>query len=304
MYSVVIPVFNSVDIIEKTVNGVRSYFLSSKNNFEIILVNDGSKDNSWEVIERLANQYDELISINLVKNYGQHNANMCGFRHASGDYLITMDDDLQNPPEEIAKLIEKANEGYDIVIGCFETKKHSFVRRLGSKLVGCINRSAFEIQKDLILSNFRIIRKDVYSRVCEDNSVTPYIPGLLLKFSGNPANVLVTHKERAQGQSNYTLRSLISLVANLLFSHTTIPLRCVAIFGFIISGVSFSLGIFYFIKTLITGSEVAGWATLVVLLSFFNGILVLILSVLGEYQVRILREISSNKSYQIDKVIR
>ena len=117
MYSVVIPVFNSVDIIEKTVNGVRSYFLSSKNNFEIILVNDGSKDNSWEVIERLANKYDELISINLVKNYGQHNANMCGFRHASGDYLITMDDDLQNPPEEIAKLIEKANEGYDIVIG-------------------------------------------------------------------------------------------------------------------------------------------------------------------------------------------
>ena len=140
--------------------------------------------------------------------------------------------------------------------------------------------------------------------MCEDNSVTPYIPGLLLKFSGNPANVLVTHKERAQGQSNYTLRSLISLVANLLFSHTIIPLRFVTMFGFIVSGISFLLGIFYLIKTLITGSEVAGWATLVVLLSFFSGVLVLILSVVGEYQVRILREVSSNKSYQIDKVIR
>ena len=197
-YSVVIPVYNSEKIIEETVRQVRDAFLSSGFEFEVILVNDGSKDDSWKTIASLASSFHEVVSINLLKNYGQHNANLCGFREASGDYIITMDDDLQNPPEEIGKLIETAQKGYDLVIGRFESKKHSLYRRFGSRVVGWLNRTVFEVEDELILSNFRIIRRDVVDRVCRDQSVSPYIPGLVLKYSAHRCNVLVQHRPRAE----------------------------------------------------------------------------------------------------------
>ncbi|VVE39672.1 glycosyltransferase family 2 protein [Pandoraea terrigena] len=304
LYSVVIPVYNSSGIVAETVRQVREYFLTAEESFEIVLVNDGSKDNSWSVICDLALKYSEIVSINLLKNYGQHSANLCGFRESKGDYVITMDDDLQNPPEEIGKLIDAVRDEYDLVIGKFEAKRHSIVRRMGSQFVGWLNRKVFDVGDDLVLTNFRIIRRDVVDRVCRDNSYAPYIPGLVLKYSGHRRNVLVRHQPRAEGKSNYTVRRILRLVASILFNHSVLPLRCCAALGFVISAVGFVLGFYFLIDAIANGTRAPGWASLAVLLSFFNGILILLLSVMGEYLGRILRELGAQRSYEVRETVR
>lgn len=304
LYSVVIPVYNSAKIVANTVSQVREFFLARTLCFEVVLINDGSRDDSWSVIADLARVYPEVTAINLLKNYGQHHANLCGFREAKGDYLITMDDDLQNPPEEIAKLIDTVQGGYDLVIGRFESKRHSFVRRLGSQFVGWLNRKVFDVNEDLVLTNFRIIRRDVVDRICQDRSFAPYIPGLVLKYSSQRCNVLVRHLSRAEGKSNYTWRKILRLVANILFNHSSLPLRYGAAFGFIVAGGSFLLSLYFLLEAVIKGTNAPGWASLVVLLSFFNGVLILLLSVIGEYLIRILREIGTQRSYEVREIVR
>jgi polyisoprenyl-phosphate glycosyltransferase len=303
-YSVVIPVYNSGGFVSETIRQVREFFLSKKLTFELILVNDGSSDNSWQVISELAAKTESVVAINLLKNYGQHNANLCGFRESTGDYVITMDDDLQNPPSEIEKLIDAAAENYDLVIGRFETKRHSLFRRIGSHFIGWLNRKVFAIEPNLILTNFRLIRRDVVDRVCRDQSVMPYIPGLVIKFSAKRCNIIVRHQARAEGQSNYTLRKLLRLVASILFNHSTIPLRYGAALGFIVAAISFFFGLYYLAHALLIGSSAPGWPTLVVIISFFNGVLILLLSVIGEYLVRVLRELGTQRSYEIAEIVR
>jgi len=304
LYSIVIPVYNSEAVVAETVALIRKFFLSQALRFEVILVNDGSRDESWSVISGLARNFPEIVAINLLKNYGQHHANICGFRETKGDYLITMDDDLQNPPEEIEKLIETVVNGYDLVIGRFESKQHSLIRRVGSRFVGWLNRKIFDVKEDLTLTNFRIIRRDVVDRVCRDRSFSPYIPGLVLKYSAHRCNVLVRHQPRLVGSSNYTWRKILRLMATLLFNHSSIPLRYGSAFGFVVASVSFFLGAFYLLDALFNGTAAPGWATLVVLMSFFNGVLILLLSVIGEYLIRVLREIGSQSCYEISEVVR
>jgi len=302
-YSVVIPVFNSEKIIGETVKRICDFFISIDTKYEVILVNDGSSDSSWDVISDLARNHETVKAINLLKNYGQHNANFCGFKAAKGDYVITMDDDLQNPPEEIQKLIDGVKDGTDLVIGRFNEKKHSLFRRIGSKMIGKLIRNIFHSQNDLILTNFRIIHRDVIERVCEYKSNRPYIPGLVLMFSSSQKNVPVDHHPRKSGKSNYGLFKIIRLVATILFNYSSIPLRFMAGFGFIVSALSLTLALYYFVSAIVSGVSVPGWSTLVILLSFFNGILILLVSVVGEYVVRLLRERGSSASYYIKDIV-
>ncbi len=302
-YSVVIPVFNSEDVVGQTIDRTIAYFQKAGLNFELLLINDGSTDKSWDVIKKKAEEHNELISINLLRNYGQHVANLCGFRYAGGDYIITMDDDLQNPPEEIQKLIEKAAEGYDLVLGRFKEKKHSFFRRIGSRLVGLINRRIFYSPKDLVLTNFRIIHRDVVERVCQYKTSYPYIPGLVLMFSTKRANILVEHHERGAGTSNYNFWRIAKLVSELLFNHSSYPLRLVAGIGLLTAILSFAFSAYYLLSSAIYGTSVPGWATVVVLLSFFNGMSLLVLGMLGEYLVRLINQSSHAESYHVQEII-
>lgn len=304
LYSVVIPVYNSERVVASTVSRVRDFFHNYGDKFEIVLVNDGSRDTSWEIISDLAKQYPEIVAVDLLKNYGQHSANMCGFREAKGDFIITMDDDLQNPPEEIGKLIETAQQGHDLVIGRFETKQHPIVRRLGSRFVSWLNRKVFELEGDLVLSNFRIIRRDVVDRVCQDKSFTPYIPGLVLQYSSRRSNVMVKHLPRTVGKSNYTWRKILRLVASILFNHSSIPLRIGATLGFVAAATSFILSLYFLLDAMFMGTSAPGWASLVVLLSFFNGVLIILLSVIGEYLIRILQEVGSQRCYEVREIHR
>jgi polyisoprenyl-phosphate glycosyltransferase len=302
--TVVIPVYNSAPIVGTTVQRVRTSLETMGGDMEIILVNDGSMDESWQVISELARTYPFITAINLLKNYGQHTANLCGFREATGDYIVTLDDDLQNPPEEMGKLIAKALQGYDLVIGCFKTKKHSLVRRWGSRIVGTLNRVVFDLPDDLILTNYRVIHRDVITRICKGRHLSPYIPGLLLKYSLRRANVLVEHHSRRVGTSSYTLRKLLSLVATLLFNHSSLPLRFSAALGFVIAFFSLMFGGYHMLEALRKGTGIPGWASLMVSMSFLNGVLILLISVIGEYLIRVLREVSPAQPYEIAELIR
>lgn len=303
-YSVVIPVYNSAAIVGETIDRTVAFFADAGHEFELILVNDGSRDASWDIIAAKARRNPHIIAVNLLRNYGQHAANLCGFRASSGDYVVTMDDDLQNPPEEIQRLIDAAAEGYDLIIGRFQQKQHAWYRRIGTLLIGAINRRIFHNQKDLVLTNFRLIRRDVVDRICNYSTSYPYIPGLALMFSNHRTNVLVEHHARAHGKSNYGLWKILKLVTTILFNYSSYPLRLVTMAGMAISAIGFLLGLYYLISALIRGSNVPGWTTLVVLLSFFNGVTILILSMIGEYCVRLINQVSSSASYHVKDVVR
>jgi polyisoprenyl-phosphate glycosyltransferase len=303
-YSAVIPVYNSEKLVGSTVDRTAAFFESQGWAYEIILINDGSPDNSWQVIEQKALENPCVVAINLLKNYGQHTALYCGFQHSKGDYVITLDDDLQNPPEEIVHLVAKVTEGYDLVFGRFHKKEHDSYRRWGSRLIGYINEKIFDKPDDLVLSNFRIIRRDVIDRICAYQTNYPYIPGLALMFATNPANTWVTHQKRQIGNSNYNFIKILELVMRILFNYSSYPLRFVSAIGLIVAFLSFVLGIYYLIRATFIGTTVPGWATLVVLLSFFNGMSLLLMSMLGEYIIRLLNQFSSTKSYYVKEVVR
>lgn len=302
-YSVVIPVFNSQDILADTLRRTAAFFEDRQLDYEIVAVNDGSHDGSWAVLEQAARENPHILAIDLLRNSGQHNANLCGFRAARGTWVVTMDDDLQNPPEEIAHLIDKASEGFDLVIGRFGQKQHAGYRRLGSRLIRAINQRIFGQEPDLVLSNFRLIHRTVVDRICAYRGPFPYVPGLCLLYSGRRANALVEHHPRRTGSSNYNWRRILALVSTILFNYSSFPLRFVAGLGLVTAGISLLLGMYYLLAGLFGGVHVAGWTTIVVMLAFFNGVMMLMLAMLGEYVVRIINQLTMADPYFVRETI-
>ncbi len=298
-YSVVVPVFNSAEVVGETADRIVKEFEQQGLSYELILVNDGSSDASWDVIAGRARDNPHVTALNLLRNYGQHNANLAGMREATGDYVITMDDDLQNPPDQVRVLIDEAMTGRDVVFGRFETKRSAAYRRLGSKLIGIINRRVFGQPADLVVSNFRILRRDVVNRICASRNAYPYITGQALVYSSNRSHVLVRHEPRSIGKSHYSMVRIIRLVFTILFSYSLFPLRLAAAGGFIMSAVGFLLGAVYLVRGFFADTQVPGWTTLVVLLATFNGVTIALLSMLGEYVVRTLNAVSATESYHV-----
>lgn len=304
-YSIVVPVYNSAKFVTKTVDTIIQEIENAHLTAEIILVNDGSSDASWNVIRGLADTLPNVTAINLIRNFGQHSAILCGFEHASGQYIITMDDDLQNPPSEIVKLtdaIEKSE--HDLIFGRFKEKKHAGYRKLGSKIVGYLNKKIFNKPDEIVLSNFRIVHRDVIGRLLLHKTAYPYIPGLLLLYATNIGNVEVEHHERIEGKSNYTFKRIISLISRLLINYSSYPLRLLSVIGLVISGGSFLLGLVYLLFGLLGFVNVPGWTTMVVLTSFLGGFIIAMLGLIGEYLSRILDQLSSERSYYIKEIVR
>jgi glycosyltransferase involved in cell wall biosynthesis len=299
-YSIVIPVFNSVGVVATTIDRVVEVFESAGLRYQIVLVNDGSRDGSWDVIAERARTSPHVVALNLLRNYGQHHANLAGMRESTGDYVITMDDDLQNPPDQALLLIEKAMLGrHDVVFGRFAQKQAGGYRRLGSRLISLINRRVFGQPPGLAVSNFRILRRDVVERICESRTAHPYITGQALLYSNNVADVVVRHDPRPVGTSNYGMRRIMSLVLAILFSYSVFPLRAAAGVGFVVALGSFVLGAFYLVRSLFVQTHVEGWTTIAVLLAVFNGVVIMLLSMLGEYVVRTLNAVSAVNTYHV-----
>ena len=209
-YSVVIPVYNSAEIVGETVDRVVRTFTEAGLRHQVVLVNDGSSDGSWDIIAERARTTPGVLALDLMKNYGQHYANLAGLREATGDWVITMDDDLQNPPDQALVLIDKALEGHEVVFGQFEQKQAAGHRRIGSRLIGLINRRVFGQPQDLVVSNFRILRRDVVDRIVGSRTAYPYITGQALMFSGQRANAVVRHDPRPAGKSTYSLAKILT----------------------------------------------------------------------------------------------
>jgi glycosyltransferase involved in cell wall biosynthesis len=216
--SVVIPVFNSEAIVAETVARTVGALSELGRSFEIVLVNDGSSDGSWPVVRGLAERIDSVIAIDLLRNYGQHAAIMCGLRHTRGRWVVTMDDDLQNPPEEIVALLVEGERGSDLVFGRFHRKEAGRVRSLGSRAIRIVVRRLFHHERDLTLSNFRLIRRDVVDRMAAERSTSPYITGLALQHATCAANASVRHDPRRTGRSTYTAARLARLVRTIILS--------------------------------------------------------------------------------------
>jgi polyisoprenyl-phosphate glycosyltransferase len=217
-YSVVIPVFNGAVFVGETIDRVLAFFAARGLRCEIIVVNDGSTDRTWEVMKRKAGQCRDVVAIDLLRNYGQHPATMCGLRASTGDYVITMDDDLQHAPDAIDRLIAKAQEGHDVVFARFRSKQHALYKRLASRVVTWINRAAFGLPSDLVVSSFRLIRRDVVDRMVARELARPYVTGLAAMQSKSPANALIEHHASVRGHTTYGVARLFGLMATVILN--------------------------------------------------------------------------------------
>jgi len=306
LYSVVIPVYNSESSLEEIYKRIRATFDKMSKSFEVIFVNDFSQDNSLNILKKIKNQNDSdrIIVIDLYNNFGQQNALMCGFDYCKGDFIITIDDDLQNPPEEIEKLIAKIDEGYDVVYGSYGKKKDKFHKNIGSILFRKINHKIFNVENNLIFTSFRIVRAAIIKQILNNKTSYPYISGMLVKITRNIANVNVKHEQRRVGESNYTLRKLVSISLNLIINHSIILLKIISNFGLFVSFLALFSGIWYIIEKLSSDGIFPGWTTIVVLLSFYNALILIILFIFGIYLSRLLKESSDQKQYAVKKVIK
>ncbi|UYM06534.1 glycosyltransferase family 2 protein [Solicola gregarius] len=298
-YSIVVPVYNSVELVGRTVDTIVEVFESAELSYELVLVNDGSRDGSWDVIAGRARDNPNVVALNLLRNYGQHFANLAGMREATGDYVITMDDDLQNPPDQALVLIDEAMTGRDAVFGKFANKQAAGYRRIGSKLIGLINRRIFAQPPGLAVTNFRILRRDVVDRICQSRAAYPYITGQALMYSSNRSNVLVRHEPRPVGKSTYGISRILRLVLTILFAYSSFPLRVAAGIGALVAVLSFLLGAVYLVRAMVGEATVPGWTSMIVLLAFFNGVTIALLSMLGEYVVRTLNTVSALQPYHV-----
>jgi len=284
--SVIIPVYNSGQTLAALVKRLQPVLEAEAAEYELVLVNDGSSDQSWDVICELSVTYPWLRGINLMRNYGQHNALLCGIRSARYEIIVTIDDDLQNPPEEIPKLLEKLNEGYDVVYGTPQKQRHGFWRDMASQVTKLVLKTTMGIQIACNVSAFRAFYSDIRNAFADFQG--PFVSiGVLLawgttRFAATP----VRHDERREGLSNYTFRKLLTLALNMMTGFSTMPLRLASIIGFVFSLFGFCV-LFYVIgRYLIQGSSIPGFPFLAAVISIFSGVQLFILGIIGEYLAR------------------
>lgn len=296
-YSVVVPVYNSSKTLSELVEQVDRLFVELGSSYELIMVDDGSKDSSWAVMKELQGEYPSLKIIRLRRNFGQHNAIMCGFNLCRGRHVITIDDDLQNPPEEIPKLIDKLNEGYDVVYGIYEEKKHSLTRNYGSAVIGWYYRKIFDM--DNRISAFRIMTQEIVREVIRYDKNFPYIDGLISWNTKEIGEVSVKHSVRKEGRSGYTLRKILKLSFNMITNFSAFPIRVASLLGILFSIFGFCLGMYFIVKAFVIGIPVTGYASLIVAITIFSGVQLLTIGVIGEYIARVHMNINKKPQYVI-----
>jgi glycosyltransferase involved in cell wall biosynthesis len=297
--SIVIPVFNAEGALAELYERIIRVAPSLKSEIEILMIDDGSKDGSWEVIQRLAQKDRRIKGIQLAKNFGQHNALLCGIRAATGEIIITMDDDLQNPPEEIPKLLEKLNEGFDVVYGTPDAEQHSLWRDTASRLTKTLLQTTMGVETARQVSAFRIFRawlRDSFAHY-QDSFIS--IDVLLTWGTNRFAAVTTKHDLRVAGQSNYTFGKLVYHALNMFTGFSTLPLRLASVMGFTLT--LFGMGILVYVigRFLIYGSVVPGFPFLASIIAIFSGAQLFALGILGEYMARVHFRTMAKPSYNV-----
>lgn len=301
-FSVVVPVYNSEGTLRSLFERTDCIFKKFNRTYEIIFVEDGGQDKSWEIIKELKLQHPGCVKgIRLSRNYGQHNAVFCGFAHAEGDLIITIDDDLQIPPEEIPALVHHYNEYHpDMVYGYFKKKKHSRFRNLGSNFIKKTSKLFKKAPGEG--SSFRLLTRQLVNNVLKHSQEFVYIDELLLWYTGKIGFVQVEHHKREYKKSGYTTFKLFSLFFKLTISYTAFPLKIMIYGGFLSSFVTFVLGLYYIFRKTFFHVPL-GFTSIIVTVLFSSGMIILCLGIIGEYILKIYRVQNSKPAYTISEII-
>ena len=306
MLSFVIPCYRSqntvmtvVDEIENTVKTRPEY------NYEIILVNDGSPDNVWDVIKERSKVDDKIIGINLSKNFGQHSALMAGYNNVSGDIIISLDDDGQTPACDVFKLIDELNKGYDIVYAQYPEIHQNWFRRWGSDFTKRVTEYLFDIKgDDRKGSSYYVAKRYIIDEMIKYKNPYPFLSGLVLRSTRNISVVPIEHRNRIEGKSGYTIKNLINLWLNGFTSFSIKPLKMGTYFGFFLAGLGFLFAIITIIRKLfITPMMEAGWSSIISIMLIIGGAILIMLGLLGEYTGRIFICINSSPQYVIKEYV-
>lgn len=301
--SVVVPVYSSELTLRQLINRLEKVLHKLVDeSYEIILVNDGSIDSSWDILKEIVQTNNKIIAINLTRNFGQHNALMCGLTHAKGNYVVTLDDDLQNPPEEITKLFEEVQKGYDIVYGIFQVKHHSRFRNLGSAFVQFIYRKTFNI--NVPITSFRILKNDIVKSVITYDRSFTFIDGITSWFTRKIGTVIVEHHQRNEGKSGYSFMKLVTLAVNMMTNFSIVPLQIASLVGLFFAIVGFTFGSYFLFKKLLWDIPVSGFASIIVSITIFSGVQLLTIGVLGEYIGRIHININARPQYSVRDIVK
>lgn len=304
MYSVIIPCYKSSHTIREVVELTAAKLEElGRTPFEFVLVDDGSPDDGETIcaLRALADDYEYVKVIELARNSGQHNAVMAGLNYAEGDTLIAMDDDMQTHPSQLPKLFEAFDQGYDIVYGYYPEKHHGAFRNFGSWVNYTSVRILIGKPKDLKTSSFWIIKRFVRDYVVQYKSHYTHLQGLFLRTTRNISSVPVEHFDRAYGKSGYTMGKLISLWSNIM-GYSIVPLRIAIRLGFALSVLSVIAAIVVIIRKLVNPNMAVGWASTIVTIIFFSGLIILFLGLIGEYIGRMFQNQTSDPQYVVRQV--
>lgn len=297
--SVVIPVYNSQLTLPKLCSALAETLPAVCDDFEVILVNDGSADQSWEIISDLAKKYAWLDGINLMRNYGQHNALLCGIQAVKHELVVTMDDDLQHPPEEIPKLLDKLAEGFDVVYGTPQKKEHGLWRNLASRLIRLTLQNSMKIDTAKDVSAFRVFRSHLFKIYKNHNSPYIFIDVLLSKVTTKFSAVEVAHKPRQIGKSTYSFGKLLLQAITMITGFSTLPLRFASLIGFGFMFFGFILLIYVLGRFIIVGYSVPGFPFLASAIAIFSGVQLFALGIIGEYLALIYLRMMNYPTYVV-----
>jgi len=301
--SIIIPVYNGASSIERLVLELAQ--LKVEGGVEVVLVNDCSPDDSWAIIQRLHQSAPmPILAVDLARNFGEHNAVMAGYAVANGEFLINIDDDFQNPPSEVIKLLEyaRAHPELDVIYTKYAKKQHSFFRNLGSWFNDKMANFLLDKPKHLYLSSFRCINRFLRNEVLRYTGPYPYIDGIILEHTQRIGTLEVKHDARSEGPSSYTLRKLIRLWLFMFVNFSVMPLRISSIMGFLFSAAGFLLAVFAILDSILNHTP-QGWASIVAGLLTFAGIQLIMLGLIGEYLGRLYLMQKGKPQYAVRTVL-
>lgn len=306
LVSFVIPCYRSAATVSAVVEEINSTMAALQNyDHEIILVNDCSPDNTFFVIEGLARADRRITAVDLAKNFGQHAAIMAGLHHSRGDYIVCLDDDGQTPADEVGKLLDKLEEGYDVVYASYgHHKQHSLFRNFGSWLNGKMTEIMLGKPRELSLTSYFAAKRFIIDEMLRYEHCFPYVMGLVLRSTKNICNVPVNHRQRQEGHSGYTLSKLLNLWMNGFTSFSIKPLRLATYMGCLTALIGFIYAIVIVIRYFTVHMAPMGWSSTTALLLILGGIILLVLGLVGEYVGRIFMCVNASPQYVERKVVK
>jgi undecaprenyl-phosphate 4-deoxy-4-formamido-L-arabinose transferase len=299
---VVVPVYNEEGNLGELYVRLKKTLDALKKNYEIIFINDGSRDKSMQVLRRFAGEDPSVVAIDLSRNFGQHAAVYAGFSHARGEIVVTLDADLQNPPEEIPKLVEKIEDGFEVVGGVRGERNDSIIRKTLSFMLNRVASRVVGVSVKDYGCMLRAYKRSLVDDMLQYEDLSVFIPALAASIANSSTEVVVDHSARTQGRSKYNFFKLLSLNFDLLTGFSLLPIQMLTVLGVLTSFSGIVFGIFLFIRRLFVGPEVEGVFTLFAVLFVFVGLLFLAFGLIGEYIGRIYLEVRHRPRYIIRKI--